>query len=257
LDTVARVLAEYYHLKTDTQLAALDEALSKVPAVSVGGGHEKDHVADPGKMVEDLISRRAAIDALKQQAETMSQWSNRYAEQRKGVLTAVNIVEDLPSAQPEVDCSKCVFCGFAGFKQFQTAQPEERTEERTETHACDTIYRQAAIDTLAEWHDAAITNRLNNLPSAQPVAKDINVHVKHPGWIPCSERLPKVREWVLCQCRAGIMDVLRLTDDNDWNKDSTHIYMHSFVVAWMPLPEPWKGEQHGTSRAVLSQKPMR
>ena len=32
--------------------------------------------------------------------------------------------EQLPPAQPEVDCQKCVFCGFAGFKQFQTAQPE-------------------------------------------------------------------------------------------------------------------------------------
>ena len=52
--------------------------------------------------MHDLISRQAAIDALKQQAETMSEWSNRYAEQRKGVLTAVNIVEDLPSAQPEL-----------------------------------------------------------------------------------------------------------------------------------------------------------
>ena len=48
----------------------------------------------------DLIDRQAAIDALKQQADTMSGWSERYAEQRKGVLTAVNIVEDLPSAQP-------------------------------------------------------------------------------------------------------------------------------------------------------------
>ena len=56
--------------------------------------------------MDDLISRQAAIDALKQQAETMSQWSNRYAEQRKGVLTAVNIVEDLPSAQPEINCSE-------------------------------------------------------------------------------------------------------------------------------------------------------
>lgn len=62
-------------------------------------------------------------------------------------------------------------------------------------------------------------------------------------WIPTSERLPKVREWVLCQCRAGIMDVLRLTEDNGWYKDSTHTYMHSFVLAWCPLPEPWKGEQ--------------
>ena len=24
------------------------------------------------------------------------------------------------SAQPEVNCQKCIFCGFAGFKQFQT-----------------------------------------------------------------------------------------------------------------------------------------
>ena len=91
------------------------------------------------------------------------------------------------------------------------------------------IERQAAIDALAEWHDEAITNRLNNLPSAQP------------KWIPCKTALPEKRKYVLCQCRAGIMDVLRLTDDNDWYKDSTHIYMHSFVVAWRPLPEPWKG----------------
>ena len=48
--------------------------------------------------MNDLISRQAAIKALKQQAETMSEWHNRYAEQRKGVLTAVNIVEDLPPA---------------------------------------------------------------------------------------------------------------------------------------------------------------
>lgn len=51
--------------------------------------------------MSDLIRRQDAIDALKQQAETMSEWSNRYAEQRKGVLTAVNVIEDLPSAQPK------------------------------------------------------------------------------------------------------------------------------------------------------------
>ena len=71
----------------------------------------------------------------------------------------------------------------------------------------DLISRQAAIDALAEWHDAAITNRLNNLPSAQP------------GW---SEQYK--------------------------NKQSN--------CKKMPLPEPWKGEEHGTSRAVLSQKPV-
>lgn len=75
------------------ELAKLPSAQPDVPDTNVG----------------DLISRQAAIDALKQQAETMSEWSNRYAEQKKGVLTAVNIVEDLPSAHRPVDewCTDC------------------------------------------------------------------------------------------------------------------------------------------------------
>ena len=71
------------------------------------------------------------------------------------------------------------------------------------------------------------------------------------GWIPCKERMPKVREWVLCQCRAGIMDVLRLTEDGSWNKSYPHTeYMSGFVIAWMPLPESWEGEENGTPRGV-------
>lgn len=61
-------------------------------------------------------------------------------------------------------------------------------------------------------------------------------------WIPCKTALPEKGQYVLCQCRAGIMDVLHLTDDNGWYKDSTHIYMHGFVLAWMPLPEPYREE---------------
>ena len=60
-------------------------------------------------------------------------------------------------------------------------QPEERTEKRTETHACDTISRQAAIDALdAIGHIAtmpdgdkcirrsAVKYTLSMLPSAPP-----------------------------------------------------------------------------------------
>ena len=102
--------------------------------------------------------------------------------------------------------------------------------------------RQAAID---EWKNdfkgyinaldipkddyKGIMEYINELPSAQP------------GWIPTSERLPDVRQWVLCQCRAGIMDVLRLTADGSWNKDYPHTdYMSGFVVAWQPLPKPYR-----------------
>lgn len=104
----------------------------------------------------------------------------------------------------------------------------------------DLISRQAAIDEIKNydpsqiWDTADVEVWVNALPSAQQ-------------WIPCSERPPKVREWVLCQCRAGIMDVLRLTEDGDWNKDYPHTeYMRNFVIAWMPLPEAYKGEDHET-----------
>ena len=73
----------------------------------------------------------------------------------------------------------------------------------------------------------------------EPALKDTE-----PRWIPCSERLPKVRQWVLCQCRAGIMDVLRLTADGSWDKGYPHTeYMSGFVVAWMPLPKPYEGDK--------------
>lgn len=82
------------------------------------------------------------------------------------------------------------------------------------------------------WNDALTA--INDIqPSAEPEQR----------WIPCKTVLPEKGQYVLCQCRAGIMDVLHLTDDNGWYKDSTHIYMHGFVLAWMPLPEPWKGEE--------------
>lgn len=103
----------------------------------------------------------------------------------------------------------------------------------------DLISRAEAIDAIyehefANWCDKdEVSTVLNDLPSAQPEQR----------WIPVSEKLPEVREWVLCQCRAGIMDVLRLTEDGDWNKNYPHAeYMSGFVIAWMPLPEPYKEE---------------
>ena len=65
-----------------------------------------------GGSMDDLISRKAAIDAIRK-------WK-RY-ETTEGLVDRIN---KLPSAQPETH------------------------EERTETHACDCISRQAAIDAI-------------------------------------------------------------------------------------------------------------
>ena len=83
--------------------------------ISISQGHE-----------DDLISLKAAIDAVTDELDMIDhvpQWVFDRLEKR---------LKQLPSAQPEVDCQKCVFCGFAGFKQFQTAQPEDYTELKRE-----------------------------------------------------------------------------------------------------------------------------
>ena len=62
-------------------------------------------------------------------------------------------------------------------------------------------------------------------------------------WISVSERLPRQGQEVICQCRANIIKVLKLDADGDWYQDADHCYMSGFVIAWMPLPEPWKEEE--------------
>lgn len=92
----------------------------------------------------------------------------------------------------------------------------------------DFINRQAAIDALyhVDEYNGRSIKAIRELPSAQQ-------------WIPCSKRLPEVGQWVLCQCRANIMDVLRLTDEDCWYRVPDTTYMGSFVIAWMPLPKPY------------------
>lgn len=111
--------------------------------------------------MEDLISRQAAIDAILavtgnssvrelyehvQEHGLSDMWSG-------GVNAAIDIIIAVPPAQPE-----------------------KRTEERTETHGVclDAIDRQRAIDDLKckdpsqIWNTADVEVWVNALPSAQP-----------------------------------------------------------------------------------------
>ena len=108
----------------------------------------------------------------------------------------------------------------------------------------DLISRQAAIDAFmtatadgdkAEWCKWVI----NQLPSAQPEQR----------WIPCSERLPegeKKHYWICtdtgyqCECRWTNINHFWTDLTTDWHWHITDIPQYSAVVAWMPLPEPWK-----------------
>jgi len=107
------------------------------------------------------------------------------------------------------------------------------------------IERQAAIDALGErpivWSDnddytLGARNQydmdrlaIETVPSAQ-------------RWIPCSERLPEDGRVVLWCNEHGSVFTTAITArfDNSWAVGKRH--RSSRMVAWMPLPEPWKGD---------------
>ena len=68
-------------------------------------------------------------------------------------------------------------------------------------------------------------------------------------WISCDEKLPKpnelvdnVRKYYLIQDEYGDMYVARYTSGGWISIDSI---LQDNVVAWMPLPEPYKAESEG------------
>lgn len=62
------------------------------------------------------------------------------------------------------------------------------------------------------------------------------------GWIPCSERLPKYGEVVMCSCTNGGITISCITHRGEKQSKIVRFGQHS-VIAWQPLPKPFqKGE---------------
>lgn len=122
----------------------------------------------------------------------------------------------------------------------------------------DLISKQAAIDLWDKYHPYIATKamaydrELRALPPAQPEQR----------WILCSERLPdekdavilkklgieKISEDVLAtvEVKGERMTVTARTYDGKWNWDMKYTFPDFKVVAWQPLPEPYReeGEKH-------------
>jgi len=80
---------------------------------------------------------------------------------------------------------------------------------------------------MPEWRENKIVGALDKLPSAQ-------------RWIPCSERLPEDGRVVLWCNEHGSVFTTAITArfDNSWAVGKRH--RSSRMVAWMPLPDPYK-----------------
>lgn len=72
------------------------------------------------------------------------------------------------------------------------------------------------------------------------------------GWIPVTERLPKEEPntyWVCtnngcqCECRWTNVNHFWSYETTDWHWNIADIPQYTEVVAWMPLPKPYKGGQ--------------
>ena len=78
-------------------------------------------------------------------------------------------------------------------------------------------------------------------------------------WTPCSERLPEEKdagilkklgtnkrsEYVLAtvEVKGERMTVTACTYDGEWDWNMKYAFPDYKIIAWMPLPEPYKGEQ--------------
>lgn len=76
-------------------------------------------------------------------------------------------------------------------------------------------------------------------------------------WIPCSEKMPdKFGMYWVCT-KGGYQLQAELTVNMGGHLDDPWVvwalpfgYPKTEVLAWMPLPEPWKGEEDGTAKPV-------
>ena len=94
----------------------------------------------------------------------------------------------------------------------------------------DLISRQDAINVFGRLSQGEYyTSLINAIPSAEPERK----------WVPCSERLPeKSDRYLVTQTDWEEF----IVDWDIWYNDEHPSWLYrKCVIAWMPLPEPWKG----------------
>lgn len=72
--------------------------------------------------------------------------------------------------------------------------------------------------------------------------KEVEKRLTEMSWIPCSERLPDKPDVYLISSE-GISVTVAFFADGKWTTPTCLPLIG--VDAWMPLPEPWMGEEHG------------
>ena len=126
----------------------------------------------------------------------------------------------------------------------------------------DLISRQAAIDTT--WEEPSYTDPINVLTEVRDRIKALPTAQLEQRWILCSERLPEEEDsifaryygtdrWRKAMFRKKSREVIvtSVFEDGELHTEVAHTtdgkwyvgvnVVPRTVIAWMPLPEPYKG----------------
>ena len=155
----------------------------------------KDSQGLANDLVNDTISRQAAIDAIKKcrnESDMPDMWYD-------GISCALRCIYQLPSAQPYTD---------------EEIQKIQELEEAQHDKIHELAYQEGKADAMR--------------------------------WIPISEKFPQKDEDVLLQFPSN--QGVGYYEDGDWminTGDGIYSiigYNEEKPIAWMPLPEPYKGD---------------
>ena len=171
--------------------------------------------------MDDLISRQATIDAIlaeltkRERKNLLHTWSTVEVK-----YFVADMLEKLPSVQSEYSLDEwCTDC-----------------KEYDQKKHCCPRFNRVIRETVEEVRQNALSEQ---------------------RWIPCSERMPEkyIGEWLCCTDDGQVL-VLPYDTPGDGSKecvfyrwdDDGYMYETYNVVAWMPLPQPYKGERKDDER---------
>ena len=118
-------------------------------------------------------------------------------------------------------------------------------KDRLEQEPCeDAVSRQAVIKVAKDWWGNGVLaiDDIYKLPLVEPTRK----------WISCSERLPKERGMYIVTEKVFSVDDRKhtgrfnlMTEQVEFNNGKWWRASFYEVIAWMPLPEPYRAEMEG------------
>lgn len=105
-----------------------------------------------------------------------------------------------------------------------------------------------AKEILIEERDSLKANPMLIVEDCLYDAFDVAIKtLEQTRWIPCTERLPGTDEDVLVTNGRGVYVGWRYigidSTDRGWRVDSESEYFMDDIIAWMPLPKPYKVEK--------------